>query len=421
MLKCISVDRLELGMWIEELRGSWTDHPFWRDSFFLDNREDLERILASEVREVWIDTGKGLDVPAEGRAADDGDAMARDLPQPASSHKLPPPPPSRSRPSEPIHAELQRAAQICAEAKDTVLSMFQEARMGHAVDTRNAHQLVEQISQSINRNASALISMARLKKADDYTYMHSVAVCALMIALARQLGLDDRQTEAAGMAGLLHDVGKAKIPKEVLDKPGKLTEHEFAIMREHPAQGYDILREMRNLPPEALDVVLHHHEKMNGTGYPHGLKGEEISLYAKMGAVCDVYDAITSNRPYKNGWDPAESLHKMAEWAGGHFDQRVFQAFVKSVGIYPIGSLLRLNANNAGTPSGVMLGIVVDQSEQALTKPIIRAFYSVERDRRIPPQTFNLASADCPVRIVSRENPEQWNFPNLEKLWLEAA
>lgn len=419
MLKCISVDRLELGMWIEELRGSWTDHPFWRDSFFLDNREDLERILASEVREVWIDTGKGLDVPAEGRATRNSDTRVRDLPQPAPGDSLPLA--SRSRPSEPIHAELQRAAQICAEAKDTVLSMFQEARMGHAVDTRNAHQLVEQISQSINRNASALISMARLKKADDYTYMHSVAVCALMIALARQLGLDDRQTEAAGMAGLLHDVGKAKIPKEVLDKPGKLTEQEFAIMREHPAQGYDILREMRNLPPEALDVVLHHHEKINGTGYPHGLKGEEISLYAKMGAVCDVYDAITSNRPYKNGWDPAESLHKMAEWAGGHFDQRVFQAFVKSVGIYPIGSLLRLNANSPGTPSGVMLGIVIDQSELALTKPIIRAFYSVERDRRIPPQTFNLANADCPVRIVSRENPEQWNFPNLEKLWLEAA
>ncbi|MFO6421224.1 HD-GYP domain-containing protein [Hylemonella sp. W303a] len=417
MLKCISVDRLELGMWIEELRGSWSDHPFWRNSFLLDQREDLERILASEVREVWIDTRKGLDVPAQGRASENSHAGAEDPPPPrASLH-----PPSRSRPSEPIHIELQRAAQICAEAKHTVLSMFQEARMGHAVDTRNAHQLVEQISQSINRNASALISMARLKTADDYTYMHSVAVCALMIALARQLGLDDRQTETAGMAGLLHDVGKAKMPKEVLDKPGKLTEDEFAIMRGHPAQGYDILSGMQNLPPEALDVVLHHHEKINGTGYPHGLKGEEISLYAKMGAVCDVYDAITSNRPYKNGWDPAESLHKMAEWAGGHFDQRVFQAFVKSVGIYPIGSLLRLNASSPGAPSGLMLGIVVDQSEQALTKPIIRAFYSVERDRRIPPQTFNLASADCPVRIVSRENPEQWNFPNLDKLWLEAA
>lgn len=418
MLKCISVDRLELGMWIEELRGSWMDHPFWQDSFFLDSREDLERILASSVREVWIDTDKGIDVPANVPVTTVRETVARVAQHMDASASTPPP---RLKPIEPLHAELKRAAQICAQAKDTVLSMFQEARMGRAVDTRSAQHLVEQISHSINRNASALISMARLKEADDYTYMHSVAVCALMIALARQLGLDNQQTEAAGMAGLLHDLGKANTPKEVLDKPGQLTEQEFAIMRDHPVKGYEILREMRNVPPEALDVVLHHHEKVDGSGYPRGLQGDEISLYAKMGAVCDVYDAITSNRPYKAGWDPAESLHKMAEWADGHFDQRVFQAFVKSLGIYPIGSLLRLKSSSPGALSGLMLGIVVDQSEQALTKPIIRAFYSVERDRRIPPQTFNLSTLDCPVRIVSRENPANWNFSNLDKLWLEAA
>jgi HD-GYP domain-containing protein (c-di-GMP phosphodiesterase class II) len=164
-----------------------------------------------------------------------------------------------------------------------------------------------------------------------------------------------------------------------------------------------------NVDPITLDVCLHHHEKTDGSGYPKGLKGDEISLFAKMGAVCDVYDAITSNRPYKAGWDPAESLRKMAEWANGHFDHQVFQAFVKSLGIYPIGSLVRLGSGR--------LAVVVEQSSRSLTMPLVKVFYSTRSDLRIPPELIDLSAPGCNDKIAGREDPARWKFPDLDELW----
>jgi HD-GYP domain-containing protein (c-di-GMP phosphodiesterase class II) len=239
--------------------------------------------------------------------------------------------------------------------------------------------------------------------------MHSVAVCALMIALARQLGLDETQTRAAGLAGLLHDMGKAFIPNEVLNKPGKLTDEEFAVVKKHPELGHAALLQGSGAGEIALDVCLHHHEKTDGSGYPRGLTGDQISLFAKMGAVCDVYDAITSNRPYKAGWDPAESLRKMAEWAKGHFDDAVFQAFVKSLGIYPIGSLVLLASGR--------IGVVVEQSEKSLLTPRVRVFFSTRSNARIPPEVVDLSRAGVQDKITGREDPAKWNFPDLNALW----
>jgi putative nucleotidyltransferase with HDIG domain len=313
-----------------------------------------------------------------------------------------------------MQEEAARAARICAKSKQAVVSMFQEARMGKAVNAEDCAPLVEEITNSISRNPGALISLARLKTADDYTYMHSVAVCALMIALARQLGLDEQQTRAAGLAGLLHDMGKAFIPNEVLNKPGKLTDDEFTIIKKHPELGHSALVEGKGASGFVLDVCLHHHEKTDGSGYPKGLKADEISLFAKMGAVCDVYDAITSNRPYKAGWDPAESLRKMAEWAKGHFDETVFQAFVKSLGIYPVGSLVLLASGR--------IGVVTEQSEKSLLAPKVKIFYSTKAQARIKPDVLDLSRPPGNTdKIVGREDPAKWNFPDLNALWAGAG
>jgi putative nucleotidyltransferase with HDIG domain len=254
-----------------------------------------------------------------------------------------------------------------------------------------------------------LISLARLKTADDYTYMHSVAVCAMMVALARQLGLDEEQTRLAGLAGLMHDLGKAAMPMDVLNKPGKLTDVEFSVIKTHPVEGYRLLKAGKDVDEVVLDVCLHHHEKTDGSGYPKGLKADEISLFAKMGAVCDVYDAITSNRPYKSGWDPAESLRKMAEWANGHFDGKVFQAFVKSLGIYPIGSLVKLSSGR--------LGVVVDQTSKSLTTPCVKVFFSTKSNMRIVPEVIDLSKQVGAEKIVGREDPAKWKFSDLNELW----
>lgn len=406
MLKRIQVDQLRLGMHLKEFCGSWIDHPFWRTEFVLKDPKDIELILASSVKEVMIDCSKGLDVPISVTAgAGQEEISAPVATQP--SVEISPPSPQHAN-TVPASQELERAALICQRSKAAVVSMFQEARMGRAVDVGGAQQLVEEISASIARNPGAIISLARLKTADDYTYMHSVAVCAMMVALAKQLGLDDTQTRLCGMAGLLHDMGKVAMPINVLNKPGKLTDAEFEVIRSHPAEGYKILTASSAVDAVSLDVVLHHHEKMDGSGYPKGLTGDGISLYAKMAAVCDVYDAITSNRPYKSGWDPAESLRRMAEWSG-HFDPKVFQAFVKSMGIYPVGSLVRLKSGR--------IGVVIEQSPKSLTMPIVKAFFSTKSNMRIVPCVVDLSHPMTQEKIVNREDPAQWNFLDLNALW----
>ena len=306
--------------------------------------------------------------------------------------------------------EVQRAARICTSAKTAIVSMFNEMRMGKAISSEAAGELVDEIASSVMRNPGALISLARLKTADDYTYMHSVAVCGLMVALAGKLDLDETQTRDAGMAGLLHDLGKAMMPMDVLNKPGKLTDEEFRIIKGHPEEGHRLLVDAGTVGAVPLDVVLHHHEKTDGSGYPHRLKDEQISVFAKMGAVCDVYDAITSNRPYKAGWEPAESIKKMAGWCDGHFDTRIFQAFVKSIGIYPVGSLVRLGSGR--------LAVVTEQSEESLLTPRIKVFFSSKSMTYIPPEVIDLARGGITEKIVAREDPKTWGIKNLEQFWM---
>jgi hypothetical protein len=158
-----------------------------------------------------------------------------------------------------------------------------------------------------------------------------------------------------------------------------------------------------------MDVVLHHHEKIDGSGYPHHLAGDSISLFAQMGTVCDVYDAITSNRPYKTGWSPAEAIRKMSEWAPRHFRDKVFHAFVKTVGIYPVGTLVRLE--------GGRLGVVVEHNERALLKPTVKVFYSIASQSRIAPELINLADSRNGLRILGREDPAAWGLTRIEELW----
>ena len=409
MLKKINVKYLRQGMYIQELCSSWMDTPFWKKSFMLDDAALLEKINMTKIQEVWIDTSKGLDVLFE----------TDSKPEPVVPVEISAPvqePVIAFNKIVPVSmdAEMGRAAKIVGKSKEAVFSMFNEARMGNAVDAENAMPLVEEIASSVMRNPGALIGLARLKTADDYTYMHSVAVCALMIALSRKLGLDDDQTREAGLAGLLHDIGKMAVPADILNKPGKLTDAEFVSVKEHPSAGYQMLLDAKGVGKVALDVCLHHHEKMDGSGYPNKLSGDQISLYAKMGAVCDVYDAITSNRPYKQGWCPAESLGKMSEWSKGHFDPLVFQAFIKSIGIYPVGTLVRLQSGR--------LGVVVEQQVvKSILLPKVRVFFSTKSLAYITPELLDLAGPGLQDKIVAREEASKWGLKDINRYWLGDA
>lgn len=214
------------------------------------------------------------------------------------------------------------------------------------------------------------------------------------------------EVREAGLSGLLHDIGKAKIPLEILNKPSSLSDDEFATVKRHPEHGFEALLH-GGVGDRVRDACLHHHERMDGCGYPHQQAGEAISLMARMTAVCDVYDAITSNRPYKRGWDPADALSKMISWKG-HFDPKVLSAFIEVVGIYPTGSLVRLKSDK--------LAVVVDQNQQSYTRPLVRAFYCTASARAIPVELLDLSSNgdDC---VVGAEDRARLPVAVIEKLW----
>ena len=263
MLKKVSVDELRLGMYLHGLCGSWVDHPFWKSKFELTSASDLARLRDGAVRECWIDVSKGLDVvavPATPVVAVAPAVAAATTPAPAPVAVVA------------LREEIGRAAVPASQARLQMASLFRKARMGQALDAGACLPLVADITDSVWRNPGALISLARLKTHDDYSYMHSVAVCALMVSLSRQLGHDEAQARATGLAGLLHDMGKAMMPLDVLNKPGKLTAAEFDPIKSHPQRGHDLLKGGSATPEMALDVCLHHHERPDGAGYPFGLR-----------------------------------------------------------------------------------------------------------------------------------------------------
>jgi HD-GYP domain-containing protein (c-di-GMP phosphodiesterase class II) len=407
MLKKIATCDLRLGMHLHSLEGSWIDHPFWRARFVVTDEAMLRRVHECGIGECWIDTDLGLDVAAPSAPA----AAPVVVPPPAAATPEPAPVPVRpSTQPQAFSAELKEAAAICRRGREAVVNMFTEARLGKAIDTEGCRELVAEVAASVERNAGALVSLARLKTKDDYTFMHSVAVCALMVALARQLGMDETRCREAGLAGLVHDVGKALMPPQVLLKPGKLTDDEWAIMRSHPERGHRLLVEGGTASAGVMDVALHHHERFDGDGYPHKLAGEAISELARMGAICDVYDAITSNRPYKAGWDPAESIAKMVSWKG-HFDPRMFSAFVQSLGIYPTGAVVRLESGR--------LAVVAEQNPGALLTPVVVMFFSTKSQLHIEPQRLDLSRPGCADRIVAREPQAAAQFRHVDELWVD--
>lgn len=392
-------------MYIHELKGPWIEHPFWRTRFVLKDAADLQKLKASRLKEVVIDIGRGLDVlpepdPVEAQPTDKEIAMLEldglELVEP----------PKVVKPVT-LDEERRKAAKIIQSSRKEIASMFKDLRMGKVIEPDAVMPLVDDISASVERNTHALISLVRLKTADDYTYMHSVAVCALMTTLAKELGLTEEETKQAGLAGLLHDLGKASIPIQILNKPGSLTDNEFDVIRQHPRIGHDLLIKANILDTATLDVCLHHHEKMDGSGYPEGLAGDNISVFARMGAICDVYDAVTSTRAYKPGWEPGIALKRMASWKG-HFDPVILNAFVKSLGIYPIGTVVMLKSGR--------LAVVVRQSQDSLLTPVVKAFFSTKSLAHIPAEEMDL-SRQGSDEIVSNESAASWGIGNIDHLW----
>jgi HD-GYP domain-containing protein (c-di-GMP phosphodiesterase class II) len=395
MLKKVDSSQLRVGMFIHDLDCGWMEHPFVRNRFVITREDEVRRILAAGIRGVTIDCAKGLDVAdaptvEEAEAATEAEVAA-----------------IAARPVAPLRVtlaeELDRAAAIRRQAADLVRTVMQDARLGKAVEMDKVSPVVENITASILRNAGALLGLSVIKNKDDYTFLHSVSVCTLLVAFCRSRKMDPDTIYQAGIGGLLHDTGKALVPDHILNKPGRLTDEEFAIVRRHPKDGYDILRRSPEIGAIPLDITLHHHERRDGSGYPDRQKETGISELAQMAAIVDVYDAITADRCYHKGMPAAEALRKMYEWSKFHFSPALTQEFMRCVGIYPVGTLVLLESGR--------LGVVVEPHETSLLTPTINVFYSTRSQTYIRPETVDLARGlgfGGGDRIVRHESPEKW-------------
>ncbi len=395
----IPTRELRIGMFFERADGTWLDHAMWRTRFLVATQPQLDAVLRCGAELCWIDPDRAVD----SAGSDAEPAMHESAAAPVASPRAVP------RVVRPPSLELEsvRAARVCSAARDAVVSIFDDVRLGKAPNIEATRPIVEQIVESSFSRPGALLGLLHLKKADDYTFTHSVSVCALAAVLGRELGFDALRCRAVALGGLLHDVGKALIPLEILNKPGKLNAAEFEQVRRHPTLGHQLLLDSHFEDPDPLDVCLHHHEKLDGSGYPEGLSGDAVSLMARIGAVCDVFDAVTTNRTYKDAWDPAMALREMASWSG-HFDRRVLAAFIKAVGIYPVGTLVRLASSR--------LAVVVEHQPCDPRAPVVRVFFSVKSNEPLPTQLVDLASGSGADRILDVEPRARWNFPHLNGL-----
>lgn len=403
MHKKVDSSQLKVGMYIHDLSCDWMTHPFVRNRFLLTGDDEIRKIIAAGIHDVVIDTDKGLDIEDAPTVAEAAAQLESELIVIASAPAI------VKRVS--LGDELKRATMIRHQATSLVKNVMRDTRMGKAVELDQVSPMVENITESILRNPGALMGMLRIKNKDDYTFLHSVSVCTLMVAFCRARGMDADTTYQAGLGGMLHDIGKSMIPDTILNKPGPLTEDEFDIVRRHPQDGYDILLKTPDIGPIPLDITLHHHERRDASGYPEKQGGDAISELAQMAAIVDVYDAITADRVYAKGMAAADALRKIYEWSKFHFNPQYAQEFMKCVGIYPVGTMVLLESGR--------LAVVVESHETNLLAPKVNVFFSTKTNVYIKPEQLDLSRGlgfGGGDKIVRHESPAKWNVDPMKFL-----
>jgi putative nucleotidyltransferase with HDIG domain len=405
MIKCINIADLSVGMFIHDLNCDWMSHPFLRNRFLISSETEIRKIADSGIHEVYIDTAKGLDVVHAPTITEVKQQLESEMQEIGEEER----PAVETRAS--AEEEFGRARTVHQEAHLIILGILHDVRLGKQVDLEQVSPSVERMTSSILRNNGALLALCRIKDKDNYTFQHSVSVGALMVTFCNALQMSKDVIHQAGIGGMLHDIGKMKIPDEILNKPDRLTEHEFAIMKCHVLESKAILSRANGISETSITVAAQHHERHDGSGYPAGLKGHEISQLGQMAAIVDVYDALTSDRCYHRGMPPTDALRKIYEWSKFHFNPELVQAFMRTIGIYPIGTLVRLESGR--------LGVVVEQNEKNLISPKVKVFFSTKSNGHIPPEIVDLSRSmghGGGDRIVRHETPERWRLDPLRYL-----
>jgi len=398
-IKRVRVEDLKEGMYVHDLNCGWLQHGFLRQQFLLKGPNQIQKMKQQGLDEIYIDTDRGGDVIGAPTQGEINQVIEQQMKATASEGAALAP----ARVSQ--REESAAAKKILGEAEGVVNGLLMDVRLGKQLEPVKARPLVKAMHASVLRNPGALISLSRLKTADTYTFQHSVSICALLVSFCHAMGMEPASVEEAGLGGLLHDVGKMKVPNEILNKPGKLTDDEFTVMKSHASMSRDLLTGVPGVSEMVMQIAGEHHEKMGGGGYPRGISGDQISQIGRMTAIVDVYDALTSNRVYHKGKEPSEVLKKLMEWSGPHLDGDLVQHYIRTLGIYPVGSLVCLE--------GDRLAVVVEQGEDLL-RPLVRVVFDTKRGLRLTPKDLHLGRSS--EQITSYEDPADWNLNPYEFL-----
>ena len=395
MIKRIPISALKVGMYITDLNNDWIPHNTQRKKGVIKREETIEKIRRMGVQYVYIDVSRGADCQDSEPAAHVDQRNETAL-QNAGALK------PGYTPKAPLAEEIVIAQQVHSQAQSLVGSFMTNVKIGGAIDVAPIHQLADELQNSVLRNANALSCLGRIREKDNYLLEHSVNLSVLMSLFGHYRNLSQDVLHQTIVGALLHDIGKILTPDEVLHKPGRLTAEEFEVMKLHARHSRDILASTEGIGEITVITAAQHHEKLDGSGYPEGLKGDEITEYGRMVAITDVYDAITADRVYHKGLTPTQGLKKLLEWSGDHLDPTLVKQFIRCVGLYPIGSLVLLESGK--------LGVVIETNESDQRLPVVRVMYNTKFRMPVTVHTIDLSRPGNQDRIVRAVDPDDYKL-----------
>ncbi|MBF0421386.1 MAG: HD-GYP domain-containing protein [Magnetococcales bacterium] len=405
-IKKINIQDLKPGMYVADFNLDWNDRGSHDPNFqkFLQPRlirtdAEVESAMARGIKEIFIDVAKGAE--ADGITLNEIEkALSVQLMELDDDAEL-----AANKVSiKPFEEEISGAAEVKTQARRIVGDVLADARLGKQVALGPVQDAVMGMADSMFRNPDAILSLSLIKKRDEYTFMHSVNVGVFLMSFCRALEMPEEIILRVGVGGMLHDIGKMKTPENVLNKAGKLTDEEFFLMKEHVTYSRKILEQTPGIEEVSVFVASQHHERFDGSGYPNGLKSDQINEFGQMAAIVDVYDAITSDRVYHKGNPPHVALKRMLDWSKFHFNPLLYQRFVQCVGIYPIGTLVRLENG--------LVGVVLRSNIESLLHPVIKVIIDAKSGKKLIPKEINLMdySKDSSkgFRIINAEPSDKW-------------
>lgn len=351
----IPSESLKLGMYVSKLDRPWTEVPVLLQGFTLISPSDID-VLQKHCQYVYIETD---------------DPQWINYKEKLTTRKF-----KAFEEKTKIHEEISRAKKTLEKTHKHVEQILNDVNNGEAFSLEESRNAVRQCVKSIARNANAMLWLSMIKNEDKYTSEHCMRVGILAIAFGSFLGMDEEEQELLGLCGMLHDVGKIKVPAEILNKPGRLTDAEYSIMKEHVSHGQNVLSEIPGIDPVIIKTALAHHERADGLGYPNNQNALTLHKYIRMIAIVDVYDAITSDRCYQEGRPAFEALRIIFNESEKHFDKELVEVFIKMIGIYPPGTIVEM-ANGE-------IGIVISSNPNSRLKPKVELVMNSQRKLRAP-------------------------------------